>query len=181
MTIATQPLAAPFGVEVHGFDLAALLDDATRDELVALLDEHLVVVFRNGANPPGNVALGSFCRRIGPLRPTLADRSRFPDEPGINRVSNRDADGVQGTGGAGPVGWHSDLHFQPPLIEFVVPLILISTVDPAGALTNRELIEGFDHSAPGISMIFKFGSVPVIVSVAKPSYTAVPFGEIALH
>ena len=113
------PLDAPLGAEVHGFDFAMHVDHAVRSRLVAAIDDHLVLLFRNGDAPPTNQQVADLCSAIGPLRPTLADKSRLPDQPGINRVSNRDADGVVGTGGSGTVTWHSDLSFQPPLIEFL--------------------------------------------------------------
>jgi alpha-ketoglutarate-dependent 2,4-dichlorophenoxyacetate dioxygenase len=78
-----------------------------------------VLLFRNGERVPTNQQVVDFCESFGPLRPTLADKSRLPGYRGINRVSNRDADGVQGTGGHGIVTWHSDLSFTPPLIEFL--------------------------------------------------------------
>ncbi len=119
MELRYVPLAAPFGAEVLGLDLTAPIDASVRASLVAALDEHLLLLVRNGSAPPTDDQVAALCGALGALRPTLADRSRHPGQPGINRVSNRDADGVQGTGGAGPVDWHSDLHFQPPLIEFV--------------------------------------------------------------
>ena len=110
---------APLGAEVHGFDFAEPIHPEDLAELRAAVDEHLVVLFRNGDNVPSNQQVVDFCSSFGPPRPTLADRSRLPGYPAINRVSNRDADGVQGTGGSGLVTWHSDLTFNPPLIEFI--------------------------------------------------------------
>lgn len=112
------PLDAPLGAEVRGFDVAAPLDDATRDQFQAAIDEHLLLVFRNDTLPTEQQVV-DFCESFGPLKPTLADRSRLPGYPGINRVSNRDADGVVGTGGSDIVTFHSDLSFNPPLIEFI--------------------------------------------------------------
>jgi alpha-ketoglutarate-dependent taurine dioxygenase len=119
MGLRFTPLDAPLGAEVDGFAFDAPVDESTRRELVDALDEHLVLLFRNGETPPTNQQVVELCEAIGPLRPTLADKSRLPGHPGINRVSNRDDHGVQGTGGHGKVTWHSDLSFQPPLIEFL--------------------------------------------------------------
>jgi len=118
VTITITPLDAPLGAEVRGLDFAAPLASSTRDELLAAIDEHLLLVFRN-AQLPTEQQVVDFCESFGPLKPTLADRSRLPGYPGINRVSNRDADGVQGTGGSDIVTFHSDLSFNPPLIEFI--------------------------------------------------------------
>lgn len=119
MTLRCTPLDAPLGAMVEGFDFAAPVTPATSAALVAAIDEHLVLVFRNGDAPPTNQQVVDVCTAVGPLRPTLADKSRIPGFPGINRVSNRDDAGVVGTGGHGIVTWHSDLSFQPPLIEFL--------------------------------------------------------------
>jgi alpha-ketoglutarate-dependent 2,4-dichlorophenoxyacetate dioxygenase len=119
MSLAITSLDAPLGARVEGVDFAAPLEDSMKAELHHAVDEHLVLLFRNGDNSPTNQQVIDFCTSFGPLRPTLADRSRLPGYPGINRVSNRDADGVQGTGGHSIVTWHSDLSFTPPLIEFL--------------------------------------------------------------
>lgn len=119
MTLQITSLDAPLGAAVVGHDFSTPPDADTVARLRAAIDEHLVLLFRNGDHPPSNQQVIEFCESFGPLRPTLADRSRLPGYPGINRVSNRDADGVQGTGGHGIVTWHSDLSFTPPLIEFL--------------------------------------------------------------
>lgn len=143
MSFVIRQLDASFGAEVLGFDFSAPLVPATRAQLVDALDEHLLLLFRHGDRPPTNAEVATVCAAIGPLRPTLADRSRLPDQPGINRVSNRDADGVQGTGGAGPVGWHSDLHFTPPLIEFVY-LDALAVPRTGGETSFADLCAAYD-------------------------------------
>ena len=119
MTLRFTPLDAPLGALVEGFDVAEPITPEVRDAFVAAIDEHLMLLFRNGDAPPSNQQVVDLCSAVGPLRPTLADKSRLPGHPGINRVSNRDDHGVVGTGGHGTVTWHSDLSFQPPLIEFL--------------------------------------------------------------
>jgi taurine dioxygenase len=143
MIFTVAPLDAPLGAEVRGFDFAAPLGADGRAALVAAIDEHLVLLFRNGRELPSNQQVAGLCRAIGPLRPTLADRSRLPDEPGINRVSNRDADGVQGTGGHDWVSWHSDLSFQPPLIEFLY-LDAVSIPPEGGDTSWTNLCAAYD-------------------------------------
>src|SRR4051812_20037300 len=113
------PLDAPLGAEVRGFDFSAPIGCDEQRQLLDAVDEHLLLIFRNGDGVPTNQQVVDFCSAWGPLRPTLADRSRLPGSPAINRVSNRDDEGVQGTGGSGLVTWHSDLTFAPPLIEFL--------------------------------------------------------------
>jgi alpha-ketoglutarate-dependent taurine dioxygenase len=41
------------------------------------------------------------------------------DHPAINLVGNRHLGAVQGSGGSGALHYHSDLHHEPPLIEFI--------------------------------------------------------------
>ena len=143
MTFAVTPLDAPLGAEVRGFDFTAPVEATVRERLLAAIDEHLLLLFRNGDALPTDGQVADLCRAIGPLRPTLADRSRLPDHPGINRVSNRDADGVQGTGGHGLVTWHSDLSFQPPLIEFLY-LDAVSVTREGGETSWTNLSAAYD-------------------------------------
>ena len=142
MNLPITPLDAPLGAEVHGFDFTAALDPATRDELLAAIDEHLLLVFRN-ARLPTEQQVVDFCESFGPLKPTLADRSLLLGYPGINRVSNRDADGVQGTGGSDIVTFHSDLSFNPPLIEFIY-LDAVQVTDVGGDTKWTNLVAAYD-------------------------------------
>lgn len=107
---------APLGAEVRGFHFDEPMDAGSRDRLVEAVDEYLLLVFRNEKLPTLE-EIDAFGRHFGPPRPTLADRSRLPGFPGINRISNQDENGVVGTGGSDVVTWHSDLAFEPPLIE----------------------------------------------------------------
>ena len=118
MTITVHRLDAALGAEVAGIDFDRLLTADEKTLLQHAIDEHLALVFHNEV-PLSNDQVVRLCEQFGPLRPTLADKSRLPGFPGINRVSNRDANGVVGTGGSEVVTWHSDLSFTPPLIEFL--------------------------------------------------------------
>ena len=118
MTIAVHRLDAALGAEVTGIDFDRRLTIDEKTLLQDAIDEHLALVFHND-EPLSNDQVVRLCEQFGPLRPTLADKSRLPGYPGINRVSNRDANGVVGTGGSDIVTWHSDLSFTPPLIEFL--------------------------------------------------------------
>ena len=118
MSLQITPLDSPLGAEVAGFDFAAPPNPETTAQLREAVDEHLLLLIRN-PEPPTPAQVTGFCESFGPLRPTLADKSRLPGFPGINRVSNVDVDGVVGTGGSDVVTYHSDLSFNPPLIEFL--------------------------------------------------------------
>jgi alpha-ketoglutarate-dependent taurine dioxygenase len=95
-------------------------DDATQATLQDALDEHLVLILRSKTGtPPTDAEVVAFCSAFGPLRPSLADKSRMPDHPAINLVGNRHLGAVEGSGGSGSLHFHSDLHHEPPLIEFI--------------------------------------------------------------
>ena len=108
-----------FGARVEGLDFCAPLDVETQAALQRALDEFLVLVFPNRDHQPSDGQVEAFCRAFGPLRPSLADRSRIPGHPEINLVGNRTVDGVEASGGSGALHFHSDLHHEPPLIEFI--------------------------------------------------------------
>ncbi len=113
-----KPLGAPLGAVVTGLCIDGDTDPSSLTTLREAVDEHLLLVFRD-LELPSPEALNAFCLQWGRLRPTLADKSRLPGFPGINRISNYDEAGVVGTGGHDVVSWHSDLAFEPPLIEFI--------------------------------------------------------------
>ena len=117
--VSIRPTGAVLGAYVEGVDLAQKPSAETSEVLQRALDEHLVLFFRNGERRPTDAQVVQFCTSFGPLRPSLADKSRVVDHPEINLVANRDVGPVQGTGGSGALGYHSDLHFEPPLIEFI--------------------------------------------------------------
>src|SRR5438552_4568179 len=118
MTITVHRLDAVLGAEVTGIDFDRLLTSDEKILLPRAVDEHLAIMFHI-VTPLSNDQVVQLCEQFGPLRPILSDKSRLPGYPGINRVSNRDANGVTGTGGSDVVTWHSDLSFTPPLIEFL--------------------------------------------------------------
>ena len=119
MTIAITPLDAPLGATMTGLDLSAPVTGPTLERVRAALDEYLVIVFPSTGKLPTPTEVVEFCSTFGQLRPTLADKSRLADHPAINIVSNHVVDGTEGTGGSGLVEWHSDIHFQPPMIEAI--------------------------------------------------------------
>ena len=149
MKLVVTPLDAPLGAEIRGIAPASFGDPGLAADLLALVDEHLLLLFRHGGHPPSEAEVSALCRSIGPLRPTLADKSRLPAFPEINRVSNRDADGIQGTGGAGTITWHSDLSFQPPLIEFLY-LDALSVPGEGGDTSWTNLAAAYDALAPEV-------------------------------
>jgi taurine dioxygenase len=117
--LAITPTGAGFGAYVEGVDLTIAPDDRLRATLQAAIDEHLVLIFRNGVPIASDAQVVEFCTAFGPLRPSLADKSRLPDHPAINLVANQKVGTVEGSGGSAALHFHSDLHQEPPLIEFI--------------------------------------------------------------
>ena len=116
---ALEPPASPtikrctpaLGAEIAGVDLARDIDDATFARIQQALDEHSVIVFRNGNLPPQRQI--DFTRRLGALKATpLLDDYALPGYPDIMRVSNILENGKHiGNPDAG-VFWHSDGAYQ---------------------------------------------------------------------
>lgn len=119
MAIVITPLDAPLGAKVQGIDVQRPPSDTERDALQAALDEHLVLILPDWSRTSSPEEVVRFCHAFGKLRPTIADKSRLPEHPAINLVSNRTIEGTEGTGGNGLVEWHSDVHFEPPPIETI--------------------------------------------------------------
>jgi taurine dioxygenase len=153
VTITTT--GARFGAYVEGVDLSGAPDDETRAAVQSALDEHLLLIFRRGPAVTADAEVVAFCSAFGPLRPSLADKSRVTEHPAINLVANRNRGAVQGSGGSGALHFHSDLHHEPPLIEFIY-LDAVRVPDEGGATvwvdlraayealsdSRRELIDG---------------------------------------
>ena len=133
-----------FGAYVEGVDIASVPDDATRDAVQAALDEHLLLIFRGRAARPNDAQVVAFCSAFGPLRPSLADKSRMADHPEINLVANRNLGAVQGSGGSNALHYHSDLHHEPPLIEFIY-LDALKVPNEGGATVWVDLRRAYDE------------------------------------
>lgn len=145
--VTIRPTGEPFGAHVEGVDLSVPPDKSTLAALQAALDEHLVLVFRNGATMPTDAQVVAFCSTFGPLRPSLADQSRLPDHPEINLVGNRTWGEVRATGGSGALHFHSDLHHEPPLIEFIY-LDALEVPADGGATMWVDLRAAYDALSP---------------------------------
>jgi taurine dioxygenase len=145
--VAITTTGAGFGAYVEGIDIAVPPDPATHAALQAALDEHLVLIFRNGPTTATDAQVVAFCSAFGPLRPSLADKSRMPEHPAINLVGNRNLGPVEGSGGTGPLHFHSDLHHEPPLIEFIY-LDALCVPAEGGATVWVDLRAAYDALSP---------------------------------
>jgi taurine dioxygenase len=103
-------LAAPFGAEVVGLDLARPLNDADFARLHrAHLDHHVLVLRDQRITPAQHVA---FSRRFGPLQIHVQKKFELAGHPEVLIVSNIKENGEPiGLGDAGHF-WHSDLSYK---------------------------------------------------------------------
>jgi alpha-ketoglutarate-dependent taurine dioxygenase len=141
--VTITPTAGGFGAYVDGVDRAGPPDDEVRAVLQAAIDEHLVLIIRGGQPVATDAQVVAFCSAFGPLRPSLADKSRMPDHPAINLVANRTVGTVQGSGGSAALHFHSDLHQEPPLIEFIY-LDAVQVPSAGGATLWVDLRAAYD-------------------------------------
>ena len=105
-----RPLAAPFGAEVLGLDLAQPLSAPDFARLhQAHLDHHVLVLRDQRITPAQHVA---FSRRFGPLHVHVQKKFQLADHPEVLIVSNIKENGEPiGLGDAGYF-WHSDLSYK---------------------------------------------------------------------
>jgi taurine dioxygenase len=104
-----RALTRAIGAEVGGLDLREPLADATRAELHAALDRHLVLCFRD--QPLAPEQLLAFGRRLGALRihPFAPHHAEHPELVVIDQVEPE---------GEGADEWHADATFlaDPPRV-----------------------------------------------------------------
>jgi len=114
MTLHIKPLQN-VGVEVSGFDINDELDEVTRAQLVALWDEHAILVFRGqDITPEKQIA---FSRCFGPLEIhplKVHTAAEHPELFTLENDSEKDKYNIARYHGQDIVGrldWHMDLHY----------------------------------------------------------------------
>ena len=139
MSLTTRALHPRFGVEVVDVDVTQL-DEAAFAEVVALFEEHSVLLFRGQAlTDESQVA---FSRRFGPLETTIRSIASQAATPvHIANLSNVDAEGrLIPTGdkrnlyNAGNQMWHTDSSFKK--VPAHASLLSAREVPPAGGETQ---------------------------------------------
>lgn len=141
--VAITATDSGFGAHVDGIHISTAPDSDTHATLQAALDEHRLLIFRGAAADATPAQVVEFCTTFGPLRPSLADKSRLIEHPAINIVGNRNLGEVQGSGGGGALHYHSDLHHEPPLIEFIY-LDALQVPAEGGATVWVDLCAAYD-------------------------------------
>ena len=139
MSLTTRALHPRFGVEVVGVDVTRL-DEAAFAAVVALFEEHSVLLFR-GQTLTDESQVG-FSRRFGPLETTIRSIASQAATPAhIANLSNVDAEGrLIPTGdkrnlyNAGNQMWHTDSSFKK--VPAHASLLSAREVPPAGGETQ---------------------------------------------
>lgn len=136
-----RPASGAVGVEVHGVDLAAPLDDGTLAALRRALADHGVLFFRDqDVTPEQHLA---FARRFGPINVNRFFRA-VPDHPEIAEV-RKEPDQTVNIGG----GWHTDHSYDDaPALGSV---LLARIVPPHGGDTLfASMALAFDALSDGL-------------------------------
>lgn len=115
LTLQTNPLGAPIGLEVLDVNLADDLDDATLAAIRSVFNENPVLIFRN-QNLDAE-AIARFARTFGPIVPGVIEKYRHPDAPDFSYLTNVESDGsIDAFGVRRASAWHYDGSFaeHPP-------------------------------------------------------------------
>ena len=139
MSVTTRALHPLFGVEALGIDVTRL-DEAAFEEVVALFEEHSVLLFR-GQTLSDEAQIG-FSRRFGPLETTIRSIASQAATPiHVANLSNVDAeDRLIPTGdkrnlyNAGNQMWHTDSSFKK--VPAHASLLSAREVPPEGGETQ---------------------------------------------
>ena len=139
MSVTTRALHPLFGVEALGVDVTRL-DEAAFEEVVALFEEHSVLLFR-GQLLSDEAQIG-FSRRFGPLEITIRSIASQAATPiHVANLSNVDAEGrLIPTGdkrnlyNAGNQMWHTDSSFKK--VPAHASLLSAREVPPEGGETQ---------------------------------------------
>jgi len=142
MTITINPIGRDFAAEITGLDIAAEVDDATRDTVVGALDTYATVVIRG--RPVEEQAQIDFARRFGSLdavngvlttdikrrvREELTDISNLDEKSGILDGNDR-----RRLFNLGNRLWHTDSSFKRIAARY--SMLHAHTVTPEGGETQ---------------------------------------------
>ena len=114
MTLKATPLQN-VGVEVHGFDITQPIDDDLRQALVALWNEHAILLFRNqDVTPERQIAFSGI---FGPLEMHPIKATTAEDYPELFTLANTPEQekhltaSYRGKDIVSRLDWHMDLHY----------------------------------------------------------------------
>jgi alpha-ketoglutarate-dependent taurine dioxygenase len=106
MTIQMHPLTDLIGAEITGIDLAAPLDEATRQELYRLFAEKSVLVFHDQRFDPPQFAAAA--ELFGEIIPEQFPNYRLPEYPKVSFLSNHDLEQTGKQRAVRGKGFHTD-------------------------------------------------------------------------
>ena len=107
MHTTVRRIGPGFAAEITGADLRTWTHDDDIRRLVALLDEHQVVVFRDQQLTPGE--LTATAARLGPLQTHILSQFALPAHPQVYVLSNVVEDGRPIGNANDGITWHTDL------------------------------------------------------------------------
>jgi alpha-ketoglutarate-dependent 2,4-dichlorophenoxyacetate dioxygenase len=144
MSLKCRPITSEFAAELSGPDLAAPIDDATRDAIWSAIDRYAVVIFRNQC--PTDAQLRDFAARFGPLeigRAAARPGRRRLAIPQIGDISNLDEDNRVRTlddrrrlDSLGNRLWHTDASYMP--VPVVLGMLHAVSLPPPSPFGNGE-------------------------------------------
>ena len=158
MELNIVPLHPTFAAEVSGFDMSRAPDGAMHDAVVAAMDAHAILVFRN-AVPVADADHVAFGRTFGPLlrqkmQQTVSGRGIRLATDELVDVGNLDengnihaADDPRRAFHRGNLLWHSDVTFDP--VRATYSLLSAHIVPPGGADTEfADMRAAYDALTP---------------------------------
>ena len=126
MTLSLRPLHPIFAAEASGVDLTRPLAPEAVAAVIAAMDQHAVLVFRD--QPMGQEQQVAMARQFGPLNPGLKQIGRQMErmrEAALIDISNLDDEGrplqrdsKKVISGLANQLWHSDSSFQAPAVSY---------------------------------------------------------------
>ncbi|MEL6985460.1 MAG: TauD/TfdA family dioxygenase [Actinomycetota bacterium] len=152
MDLRFEPLDAPLGAQVLGFDPSASAEPIDATAVAALgqaLVDHSVLVFRGAAISPADlVALG---RAFGQLEILPEPEKRHPDHPEIFNLTNVRPDGdvverdePQAVFLRGTERWHTDSSFRA-VPSLCTMLYAVEVPDSGGETEFADMYRAFDE------------------------------------
>lgn len=145
--ITFEPLDAPLGARVFGYDMSAPMSAEDVAAIKEGLKTYSVLVFR-GHEQPSNPDLVTFAAQFGTLTKGSQYMEKHRENPEILHVGTfSDKDGqAAGAGGSYPIDWHSDYSFspEPGITTFLEALVLPENPPRTSFLSQYDALATLD-------------------------------------
>lgn len=149
MNFTYRPLTPRFGVEVQGFDPAAPVSEAARQELYAALLRHRVLLFRNA--PLTEEQQVNLTQVAGQVTVRGGGIYKDAEKRKSELVSNAHQDGLFGNG---ELSFHSDLSFTEHILKArsLHALILPADTEAGGQTLFSDVQDAYDDLDPELKV-----------------------------